>query len=227
MSRPATIPRGSGREVDRLPVRIACLEIGHLPFTLVSTSGFHCEVWQSLGWIVEGGQRVELDFVLKRYLRGADLPQVRVLNREYRTLRARLGEIVPETVYVATRIDGVESVVALCETCMPWFDLANPGNEDEALPLLERHRRALSDVVRCTRAARAWYEAGERMIDLFGTENLVLDRSYRARYVDSFHVFLYADVLHTLPETDPDLRNRVEVSLRRLEYLERVVEKLR
>jgi len=219
--------RDIGREADRLAADIPCLRLRHMPFALVSTSGFHCEVWQSIVAFVGHGERTELDFVLKRYLRPADLAQVRVLNREYRTLRGALGEIVPETVYIVARVDGEENVIALCETCTPWFDLANPGNEDEALPLLERHSRALADVARFAAAARAWYDREEKLVDLFGTENLVLDRAYRVRYIDSFHVFLYADVLHALPEHDHDLAARVEVTLRRLEYLERVAAKLR
>ena len=214
----------TGREVDRLSVDIPCLDARRIPFTLVSTSGFHCEVWRSAGSIVSESERVELDFVLKRHLRPCTYRQAKVLQREYTTLRCALGEMIPQSTFLFTDVNGEENVVALCETCAPWFDLANPGNEDEALHLLSRAPRALADLSRFTETARVWYEREDRLVDLFGKENLVIDRSHRVRYIDSFHVFLYTDVLHTLAEIDPELELRRNIGVNRLEYLERMVQ---
>jgi hypothetical protein len=191
-----------------------------MPFTLVSTAGFHCEVWQSMGVIVSGGTRTEVDFVLKRYLRPSSLAATSSLGRELDTLRRALGDIVPATRLVATRVNGKVGVVALCETCTPWFDLGNPANEEEALPILARHPRARAELARFVAAARRWLDEDHKVIDLCGTQNLVLDRAYRVRYVDSFHVFFYLDVLHTLQEVDEELRYRLDLAVRRLEYLE-------
>ena len=211
---------GAGRDIDRLLAKIACLPTGGIPLTLVSTAGFHCEVWQSIGVLVSGPHRTEIDFVLKRYLRPSSLAATRVLGREHETLRQALGDIVPATRFVATRVNGKVGVVALCETCPPWFDLGNPANEEEALPLLARHRRARDDLVRFVAHARRWLDEEGKVIDLCGTENLVLDRAYRVRYIDSFHVFFYLDVLHTLQEVDEELRYRLDLAVRRLRYLE-------
>lgn len=214
------------QETDRVPAKIACLDTENLPFTLVSTAGFHCDVWRSIGVIVRGDQRAPLDFVLKRYKRPCSLAEIRVLRKEYRTLKTALDEIVPAAQFVATQVDAKQSVIVLAENCTPWFDLSNPGNEDEALPLLRRKGRAKAQLADFTRHARRWMEEESKMIDLGGTENLVLDKDYGVRYLDSFHVFFYLDMLHLIDEVDDSLTFRIEMCIRRLEYLERLVKQL-
>ena len=207
------------RESDRIPDQVACLRTEALPATLISTRGFNCEVWQSAGIIVRGEERSAVNFVVKRHREPCDRRKVRAYQREYRRLRAALGRIVPDAVFVATRIDGEPSVVVLAEACAPWFDLARPGNEDEARPLLARMPNARRQLGRFTRAARAWADEG-RVVDLYGRENLVLDRDLNVRYLDSFGVFFYEDMLHAVADDDGMLASRIELSLRRLEYVE-------
>ncbi len=214
------------QEADRVPAKIACLETENTPFTLVSTAGFHCDVWRSIGVIVRGGERAPMDFVLKRYKRPCTLAEISVLGKEYRTLKAALEEIVPTARFVATRVDAKPSVVVLAENCTPWFDLSNPGNEDEALPLLSRSDRAKAQLADFVRHARRWMAEESKIIDLGGTENLVLDKDYGVRYLDSFHVFFYLDMLHVIEEVDDSLTFRIEMCIRRLEYLERLVKRL-
>lgn len=213
-------------ETDRVPAKIACLETENMPFTLVSTAGFHCDVWRSIGVIVRGDQRAPMDFVLKRYKRPCTLAEVRVLGREYRTIKNALEEIVPTACFVSTRIDARPSVIVLAENCTPWFDLSNPGNEDEALPLLSRRPKARAQLAEFTRHARRWKDEDSKIIDLGGTENLVLDKGYSVRYLDSFHVFFYLDMLHVIDEIDDALMFRIEICIKRLQYLERLVRKL-
>ena len=213
-------------ETDRVPAKVGCLDTENLPFTLVSTAGFHCDVWRSIGVIVRGDQRAPMDFVLKRYKRPCSLAEIRVLGKEYRTLKTALDEIVPTARFVATQVDAKPSVVVLAENCTPWFDLSHPGNEDEALPLLRRKARAKAQLADFTHHARRWMEEDSKMIDLGGTENLVLDKDYGVRYLDSFHVFFYLDMLHLIDEVDDSLTFRIEVCIRRLEYLERLVKQL-
>lgn len=209
-------------ESDRLPAEIACLYTRDMPFTLVSTAGFHCDVWRSIGAIVRGGERAVMDFVLKRYKRPCTLAEIRVLGKEYRKIKTALDEIVPGARFVATRIDGRPGVVALAENCTPWFDLSNPYNEDEALELLRRLPRARAQLREFIRHARRWADEEAQVIDLAGTENLVLDRHYGVRYLDSFHVFFYLDMLHVIEEVDDALMFRIELCIKRLEYLERL-----
>lgn len=214
------------QEADRFPAKIACLETENMPFTLVSTAGFHCDVWRSIGVIVRGGERAPMDFVLKRYKRPCTLAEVRILGKEYRTIKSALEEIVPTARFVATQVDAKSSVIVLAENCTPWFDLSNPGNEDEALPLMKRKARARAQLADFTRHARRWMEEEAKIIDLGGTENLVLDKDYGVRYLDSFHVFFYLDMLHLIDEVDDSLTFRIEMCIRRLEYLERLVKRL-
>lgn len=214
------------QETDRVPAKIACLETESMPFTLVSTAGFHCDVWRSIGVIVRGGERSPVDFVLKRYKRPCTLAEIRVLGKEYRIIKQALEEMVPTARFVATHVDSRPGVIVLAETCTPWFDLSNPGNEDELLPLLSRKARARAQLAEFVRNARRWMEDDSRIIDLGGTENLVLDKNYGVRYLDSFHVFFYLDMLHVIDEVDDALMFRIEICIKRLEYLERLVKRL-
>ncbi len=210
---------GMGKESDRIPDRVACLNTRSLVATLVSTHGFNCEVWQSGGVFVNGGERQAVNFVVKRHRFACGLPQIRAYRRDYRRLREALGDMVPEAVFVATRLDGVASVVVLAEARAPWFDLARPGNDAEARPLLARMPRARGQLARFVAAARGW--AGEgRVVDLYGAENLVLDRDHQVRFLDSFGAFFHADLAHAVAGVDEDYQERIDISLRRLGYLE-------
>ena len=217
-----------GRESDRIPQRVACLETERIPATLMSVTGYHCEVWQAHGRLVREGRRVALDLIIKCHKEPCTLPEIRLLAADYRRLRERLGEIVPRATFVATRIDGARNVVVFAEVVRPWFNIANPANEDEAVPLLRRLNVARRQLVTFVEAARAWYETPEmRVIDLWGFDNLVLDRDQRVRYIDSFRVFFFADMLHVIAEPDEDLEARIALSLKRLEYLEHLVRETR
>ena len=211
------------KESDRVSADIGWLAASDLPFTLVSTAGFHCEVWRSMGVVVRDDSRLPLDFVLKISRRPYRAPEIRVLGQEHQVIQAGLEDIVPTARFVATSINGKPGVIVLVENCTPWFDLSNPGNEDEALPLLRRRNKARGQLRRFTGCARRWLDDDARIIDLCGTENLVLDRSYNVRYLDSFHVFFYLDTLHVIDEVDDALQYRVETSIKRLEYLEQLV----
>lgn len=206
-------------ESDRIPGTVACLNTQALPATLVSTRGFNCEVWQSAGVIVSDTGRRAISFVVKRHRFACEIHKIRAYRREYRRLRDALGGMIPEAVFVATRVDGEPNVVVLAEACAPWFDLAHPGNEDEVRPLMQRMSRVRLQLAQFTTAARAWAEEG-RVLDLFGHQNLVLDRDFNVRYLDSFGAFFYADTLHAVGGEDDLLASRIEVSLTRLAYLE-------
>lgn len=208
---------------DRLEKEVACLNVRDMPFTLVSRLGFHCDVWRSIGRIVtEEGSR-SLDFVLKVSKRLCRWREVAVLAKEYRLLRAALDEIVPASMFVATSVNRAPGAIVFAESCDPWFDLGNPTNEAEALPLLIRQRRLHYQLAHFTRCARHWLDDRRMVIDLQGAENLVVDRQGGVRYLDSFHVFFYHDILDAVDDVDEDFLFRVDQSVRRLEYLEWLV----
>lgn len=131
---------------------------------------------------------------------------------------------LPATRFVHTEVDGEPSVVVIARTHTPWFNLANPSNEEEAVPLLRRLGRARDQLRRFIAAARGWHgDRDPRVIDLFGVDNLVLDRGYQLRYLDSFGVFFHESLLHLLAEVDEELKYKIDLSLRRLDYLEHLL----
>ena len=163
--------------------------------------------------------------IVKKHHRRCSFAEVRAYSREYRMLKDALEEIVPETVFVAARVDGVENVIALAEPVNPWFNLANPLNAEETLPLMRQLPIARSQLRRFLEAADHWYRNGDgKVIDLYGLDNLVLERNREVRYVDSFGVFFYEDMLDYVDDAEDDLRHRLRVSQRRLEYLRDVLQ---
>ncbi len=48
----------------------------------------------------------------------------------------------------------------------------------------------------------------------------MLDRTNSLRYVDSFEVFFFPDMLTLLDQSDDALSRRIELSLARLDYLQ-------
>lgn len=212
-----------GLEDDRMPDPVACLNTRAMPATLVSSRGFNCEVWQSAGTIVRGDSRRSVNFVVKQHREPCSLHKVRAYRREYQVLKTALEELIPDAWFVATRVNGRPGAVVLAEACSPWFDVANPGNEGELRPLLERMPRVRGHLQRFVAAARRWGQEG-RVVDLYGHENLVLDRAFNLRYLDSFGVFFYEDMLHVVAGEDELLRSRIDVSRRRLRYLENLLD---
>jgi len=211
------------RENNRIEARINCLRTDVLPAALISTKGFYCQVWRASRTIARYGIRSHLDLAIKVYNSPCALADVHVLRREHAMLRKRLGSMVPNTVYIATKIDGEPSVVALADAVNRWFDVANPVHESEVIPMIRRLRRARRQLLRFVAAAQQWADREQRVIDLYGLDNLVMDVTHRLRYVDSFGVFFYADLLHAVAEPDESLRKRIAVSRQRLEYLTHVL----
>ncbi len=203
----------------RIDVDIACINTVNQPAMLISTNGFHCHVWAINRIKTRNGRRSNLDLVLKQHLRPCTPQEVELLQRDYRLLRKTLGDMVPSAVFVQTQIDNQPNVVVLARTVRPWFNLANPANEEESIPLLRKLPQTRKQLRRFVEAAEHWYETSDRVIDLWGLDNLVLDRDRQVRYIDSFRVFFYADILHTIDDVDDMLRDRISISRQRLQYL--------
>jgi hypothetical protein len=200
---------------------IGCLDTQGIPLTLISTTGFHCRVWQSTAIIINGDEKIAIDYVIKKYLGPCSLPEIALLYRDYQEIKSRLGDIIPVARFVATRVDGVESVIAIAETIYPWFNIANSANEEEAIPLLKQLPKAQAQLARFIAAARDWQALPyPRIIDLYGLDNLVLDRDHDIKYMDSFSVFFLEDMLTLVDQPDEGLRERIDISLKRREYLE-------
>jgi len=218
-----------GKELDRLLVDIACLDRQQLRASLISTTGSHCEVWRS-------SKRCETDeatagviyteFVIKWPLAHYSEPEARLLARHYRLLKETLDEIVPDALFVITRINGTPSVLVLAKAVNVWFNIANPQNEEEAVRLLCANPKSRIQLARFVRAAKAWRKSDNpRMIDLFGLDNLVMDVNREIVFLDSFFVFFFEDMFNLIDEHEEDdgLRDKLEISLRRLEYLEHLL----
>lgn len=209
------------KELDRIGNLIPCLDTENIAATLISRAGYHCRVWQSIGSVWRNSARIDLDFVIKVYRGPCSFQETRIYQRQYAILRSRLGDIVPKALFVATRIDGEISVIVLAETVSRWFNLANPVNVEEAIPLLRKLPSARAQLQHFVKTAYTWKKEPEaRVLDLYGYDNLVLDRDYQVRFVDSFEVFFTPDLLHILDQADPELEQRIEICLQRLDYLD-------
>jgi hypothetical protein len=210
-----------GKESDRISGQIACLDTENILATLIATSGYHCEVWRSIGNIIVDGERKALDIVIKKFRGPCSVREVEVYRKQYVILKNKLEDIIPPAIFVITTIDDDVSVLVIAETVRPWFNIANPANEREAIPLLRRLPKAQNQLQRFLAAAREWRASKDaRVIDLYGLDNLVLDTEREIRYVDSFGVFFNEDLLYLTNEVDESFKAKIELSLNRLEYLE-------
>ncbi len=203
----------------RIDGDVACLNTDALAATLLSTVGFNCVVWKAAGYLMHSKRVTSLDMVIKCHRDACSMPRIRAYRRDYDRLREVLGELVPEAQFIATKVNGNNSVVVLAKAREPWFDLANPTHEEEARPLFERLMRAREQLTLFVAAARSWQSDG-RLIDLYGRDNLVLDRNFDVAYLDSFGVFFHTDLMHAIDGVDEEIQARIEISERRLEYLE-------
>ena len=207
---------------------IGCLDTHQIPAILISTTGFHCKVWQSTMLLIDGEGTKTIDYVIKKYNDPCSLREIQILNRDYREIKAKLGEIIPTAIFVATPVDGREGVIAVAETVYPWFNIANPANEEEAIPLLGKLPKAQDQLELFLTAAREWHTQNNgKVIDLYGIDNLILDRNSQIKYIDSFSVFFYEDLLYLCDEIDEELQERINISLKRRDYLEYLLQESR
>lgn len=211
------------KEDERIPARIACLDIRNMPATLVPAFGYHCEVWRSTGIMMREGTRIPVDVVIKRHFQPCSLREVQVLHGEYLELKRRLEEMIPSALYVSTTVNGQNNVIVIAESANPWFNIANPANEEETVPLLRQLPRARNQLRRFVEVARFWHQEQDKIIDLYGLDNLILDVNREIRYIDSFGVFFYVDLLYALDEVDQTIEDKIEISLQRRDYLEYVI----
>lgn len=201
---------------------VACLHAAGANLELKSMLGHHCDVWQLS--VRRGRRSNPHDLVVKKYRSPCSIREIRSLDREHRHLKASLEDIVPDTVFVAARAGTRETVIAISEAVVPWFNIANPINEDDAVPLLRKLPKARNQLLRFCHAARKWaHEKHGRIIDLYGLDNLVMNTNREIRYLDSFHVFFHADMVHFVDGPDDPLQRRMEISVSRYEYLERLL----
>lgn len=205
---------------------VVCLQTKQQGLELKSRVGHHCDVWQKS---VHRGRRYRpYDIVIKKYRTPCSARELQVLDRDYRLLKMSLEDIVPNTLFVSTHMSVGLSAIAVSHAVVPWFNLANPINESDAVPLLRKLPKARNQLMRFCHAARKWsYESNAKVIDLYGLDNLVLDTNREVRYLDSFHVFFYADMGNFLDEEDHQLIRKMEISMNRFDYLEHLLTEAR
>jgi len=207
------------RENDRISTRIECLDTENLPAALISTRGAHCKVLQTGGYKKKKSSPGK-DYVIKMHLLSCDRAETEIYFRDYRKMRKQLGDIIPSALFVRTRINGEHNLLVIAYAYTPWFNIANPANEAEALPLLGKYRKAYKQLEKFVAAAKEWREKEGKLIDLYGFDNLILDKNRQIRYLDSFEVFFYEDMLHLIDDAGPMLKERISISAQRLDYLE-------
>ena len=218
------------KQADQISVNIACLDLRRLRPTLVSTIGSHCEVWRSnQRHETETGDEDEAiytEFVIKRPFSDHSVSEANLLARHYRLLKETLDEIIPDALFVVSTINGRPSIFVLAKAINIWFNMANQQNEEEAVKLLCTYPKARIQLARFVKAAQAWRNSDNpRMIDLFGIDNLIMDTNREIRFLDSFFVFFFADTFHVIDggEDDTELKDKVELSEKRLQYLEHLL----
>ena len=215
-----------GQEDDRPALDVACVHPSCRKVALVSTTGNHCQVWRGTrkhADAISGESYTE--FVIKFPLDRYGEADARILSRQYQLLRESLGDIVPEALFVQGHIDGERNLFVLASAVNVWFNIANPQNREEAMGLLRENPLARAQLQEFIDVAKAWREGpNPRVIDLYGLDNLVMDNQHRIRYVDSFYVFFFEDMLHMLGgEPDYELADKIDTSLRRLAYIEEIL----
>ncbi|MBS1269659.1 MAG: hypothetical protein MAG794_00610 [Gammaproteobacteria bacterium] len=206
---------------------VACLNDKGWSPELKSTIGHHCDVWQMS---VHRARRLKpYDVVIKKYRGACTFRQIQILDKDYRYLKASLEDIVPGTIFLSIDTAIGRSVIAVSYAVVSWFNLANPINESDAVPLLRKLPKARNQLMRFCHVARKWsYEKHSKVIDLYGLDNLVLNTDREIRYLDSFHVFFYTDMARLLEdESDYQLKRRMDISSDRCRYLEHLLKEVR
>lgn len=219
-----------GRDEDRPALDIACMHRCCRRVALVSSSGNHCEVWRGMRKRrYRSGAESYTEFVVKFPLDRYSEADARILARQYRLLRDALGEMIPEAIFVMSCINGRPNLFVLARAVNVWFNIANPLNREEAVGLLREFPIARAQLQRFVDQARRWREGpNPRVIDLYGLDNLVMDNQRQIRYVDSYYVFFFEDMLHLLGgDRDFELEEKIDLSLRRLAYLEEILAETR
>jgi hypothetical protein len=211
---------------DQIPVNIACLDLKRLRPTLVSTIGSHCEVWRSNKRQEGEDGVIYTEFVIKRPFSDHSISEAGLLARHYRQLKETLDEIIPDALFVVSKINGKPSIFVLAKAVNIWFNIANQQNEEEARKLLCTYPKARIQLARFVKAAQAWRKSDNpKMIDLFGIDNLIMDTNREIRFLDSFFVFFFEDTFHIIDggDEDTELKDKVELSVKRLHYLEHLL----
>ncbi|MDJ0806378.1 MAG: hypothetical protein QNJ78_06040 [Gammaproteobacteria bacterium] len=216
-----------GKEFDRLAADIESLNPETLRATLVSSVGNHCEVWRtSKRNPGTEEQSPYTEFVIKHPLIHYSETEIRLLNRQYRMLKENLEDIIPDALFFITHINGRRSVCVLARAVNIWFNIANPQNREEAIALLSKNSKALSQLKRFVALTKSLRQSDNpKLIDLYGLDNLVLDTNREIRYIDSFDVFFFEDMQHLFDANDPELDMKIKISRDRLKYLEQIISK--
>ncbi|MCW8906892.1 MAG: hypothetical protein OQL28_06560 [Sedimenticola sp.] len=208
------------KEDARIPSEIGCLDTENLRVTLISTVGAHCDVWQTAGYHFERSKNRTFDLVIKRHILSCTPMETRIYHKDYLQLKRDLREIIPDAIFVRTRIDGEKNMLVFARAFTPWFNLANPALEEDAIPLMAKLTKARGQLAIFIDTANRLRVEEQKVIDLYGLDNLVLDKHMEVRYLDSFEVFFYQDLPHLIEADCADLQEKIDVSLKRLSYLE-------
>lgn len=214
------------KEQDYLAVDIACLNPETLRATLVSSAGSHCEVWRTnKRFRANADKEAYHEFVIKYPSSTLSQAEIAILVRDYKRLKNTLEEIIPSAIFFVTEVAGQQNLCVVADAVNIWFNIANPQNHEEAVQLLRESPRAYDQLKRFVQATKEWRASdNSRLIDLYGLDNLIMDRNHEIRYLDSFFVFFYEDMLELFEqETDNFLARQIDISKQRLNYLEKIL----
>jgi hypothetical protein len=220
----------AGKESDFLKADIACLNPQALHATLISSVGNHCQVWRTNKrddkplLEIQEDEPAYMEFVIKYPVIHYSDSEIRLLARHYRLLKQQLDDIIPDALFFISRINGRRNICVLARAVNIWFNIANPQFREEAIPLLQEYPKARNQLKRFIATADALRNSDDpRLLDLYGLDNLVLDNNREIRFVDSFDVFFFEDMIDLFQDDDPELQTKIDISLERLAYLKEIL----
>ena len=156
---------------------IGCIDTRGLKTTLISTVGTHCDVWRTTRMVSREGGALMLDLVIKRPKLAVSHAEIRIMRRDWKILHDRLGDIVPEAIFVETEVQGSPNVVVVAEAAPLWFNVANPAYEEDAVMrqvCTEEYRQAVLKAARhnveislAWHTLATWTEDGKERIGHF------------------------------------------------------------
>ncbi|MDD5055720.1 MAG: hypothetical protein PHZ00_05650 [Candidatus Peribacteraceae bacterium] len=150
--------------------------------------GWHCKNYHMLAKNPEG--RIRHSY-LKVGVEPCDQERCERLQDEHKTLRDRLGEIVPSAVFIHTQIseDGTVGALVITQPVDISIDVCDTAQCDHLRRMMKDNNHLLPELQHFLDGIEGW-EAEGKILDLSGEENLVVTDDGHLRYIDSFEVFL-------------------------------------
>lgn len=147
----------------------------------------------------------EIKFFAKRgFIRGVPIEE---LQDEYTFLKKHFGTIIPNQAFFN---DPSGNIVAICSPIMIKSDMFDEHNREYILEIMSKNPLLQKQIEFFIQKYKRIAHEG-KIVDLFGTENLVISEDNKLYYIDSFIIFARHPMV-------------VEGSNQKIEYLRKLLE---